>query len=59
MNEEKLPQSYKKFESAVGGLRDNIKNAEVLGSGSESNVYKLRLGDGLYAVKLARLYLHQ
>lgn len=59
MNEEKLPQSYKKFKLAVNSLRADIKNVEVLGSGSESNVYKLQLDDGLYAAKFARSYLHQ
>lgn len=59
MNEDKLPQSYNMFKTAVNDLKAEIKCAEVLGSGSESNVYKLRLDGEFYAAKFARLYLHQ
>lgn len=59
MNEEKLPQSYEKFALAVSDMRVDPTKVESLGSGSESNVYKLRLDDQDYAVKFARLYFHK
>ncbi len=59
MNEQQLPKSYSSFEQPIADLRSDIASAELIGSGGESNVYKLQLGDDLYAAKFARAYLHQ
>lgn len=59
MNEEKLPQSYEKFALVAKNMRADPAKVELLGSGSESNVYRLQVDDQSYAAKFARLYFHK